>query len=61
MDINPLGSQGTILCGLIPDSQRYLDVHHSAEDVISSVHPRELELGTIALALFAYIIAQEGF
>ncbi len=60
VDINPLGAQGTILCGLIPDAQRYFDVHHSAEDVIGSIHPRELELGTIALALFAYIIAQEG-
>ena len=60
VDIGPLGAQGTILCSLIPNSQQYFDVHHSAEDVIGSVHPRELELGTIAMALFAYIMAQEG-
>jgi hypothetical protein len=60
VDIAPLGSQGTVLCGLIPDSQRYFDVHHSAKDVIETVHPRELELGTVAMALFAYLIAQEG-
>lgn len=60
VDIGPLGSQGTILCGLVPDSQRYFDVHHSAKDVLASVNPRELELGTIAMALWAYIIAEEG-
>jgi len=60
VDITPLGAQGTVLCGLIPDSQRYFDVHHSAQDVIETVHPRELELGTVAMALFAYLIAQEG-
>ncbi len=60
VDIAPLGAQGTVLCGLIPDSQRYFDVHHSAKDVIETVHPRELELGTVAVALFAYLIAQEG-
>ena len=61
VDIGPLGVGGTILCGLVPDSQRYFDVHHSAKDVIESVNPRELELGTIAMALWAYIVAQEGF
>ncbi|MGB2907667.1 MAG: M20/M25/M40 family metallo-hydrolase [Candidatus Aminicenantaceae bacterium] len=60
VDIGPLGSQGTILCSLIPDSQRYFDVHHSAKDVLTAVNPRELELGTIAMALWAYIIAEEG-
>lgn len=61
VDIGPLGPQGTILCSLVPDSQRYFDVHHSAKDVIEAVNPRELELGTIALALWAYIVAEEGF
>jgi len=61
VDIGPLGAGGTILCGLVPDSQRYFDVHHSAKDVIEAVNPRELELGTIAMALWAYIVAEEGF
>jgi hypothetical protein len=61
VDIAPLGAKGTILCGLVPDSQRYFDVHHSAKDVLEAVHPRELELGTIALALWAYLVAEEGF
>lgn len=60
VDIAPLGQHGTILCSLIPDSQRYFDVHHSGKDTLRTVNPRELELGTIALAVFAYILAQEG-
>jgi hypothetical protein len=60
VDIGPLGPQGTILCSLLPDSQRYFDVHHSAKDVIETVNPRELELSTIAMALWAYIIAEDG-
>jgi hypothetical protein len=61
VDIAPLGAGGTILCGLVPDSQRYFDVHHSALDVIEAVNPRELEMGTVAMALFAYFVSEEGF
>ena len=41
-------------------SQRYFDVHHSALDVLSAVHPRELELGAIVLAVTPIVLAQEG-
>jgi carboxypeptidase Q len=60
VDIAPLGQQGTLLIGLVPDSQRYFDVHHSGKDVIETVNPRELELGAIAIALFAYLLSEEG-
>ncbi len=60
VDIGPLSTQGTIFASVLPDSQRYFDVHHSALDVLSSVHPRELELNAIASALLAYLVAQEG-
>jgi hypothetical protein len=60
VDIGPLGKSGTVLCSLVPDSQRYFHVHHSAKDVLSAVDARELELGTIAMALWAYLVAQEG-
>lgn len=61
VDIAPLAKRGTITMSLVPDSQRYFDVHHSGKDVIDAVNPRELELGAIAVALFAYVMAQEGF
>lgn len=60
VDIAPLGESGTILMGLVPDSQRYFDVHHSGTDTIDKVNARELELGAVALALMAYLISEEG-
>lgn len=46
--------------GYVPDSQRYMDVHHSANDTFDSVHPRELELGSASMATMAYLISEEG-
>ena len=59
-DIGPLAAAGAVLMAFVPDSQKYFDVHHSSLDVLSSVHPRELELGAIVMAIYAYVVAQEG-
>ncbi len=56
-DISPLAQDGVPLVGYVPDAQRYFDYHHSARDRIEAVHPRELELGAIAIASLAYLIA----
>lgn len=58
-DISPLASQGAILFGLEPDNQRYFDYHHSALDTLDKVHPRELELGAIAMAILARLLSDE--
>ncbi len=60
VDIGPLAESGTVLMSLVPDSQRYFDFHHSSRDVLEAVHPRELELGAVAMALLSFLIAQEG-
>jgi carboxypeptidase Q len=60
VDIGPLAQSGTVLMGLVPDSQRYFDVHHSRRDILTSVHPRELELGAMATAILAFLLAEEG-
>jgi carboxypeptidase Q len=60
VDVGPLGASGTVLMGLVPDSQRYFDVHHSGTDTLDKVHPRELELGATAMALLAYLVSEEG-
>jgi carboxypeptidase Q len=60
VDVAPLAADGTALLGVVVDSQRYFDVHHSALDVLSAVHPRELELLSVTLAAYAYVLAQEG-
>lgn len=60
VDIGPLSTQGTVFASVVPDSQRYFDVHHSALDVLAAVHPRELELNAVATAFLAYLVSQEG-
>lgn len=46
--------------GYVPDDQRYMDYHHSANDVFDAVHPREFELGAAAIAIMAYLLSEEG-
>jgi carboxypeptidase Q len=58
-DIGPLAAQGAVLFGLEPDSQRYFDLHHSANDTFDKVHPRELELGAAAMAILARQLSEE--
>jgi hypothetical protein len=59
-DISELGKKGVPTIGLRVDGQRYFDYHHSDHDTIDKVNERELELGAAALAVLAYVIAQEG-
>ncbi len=59
-DISPLVRQGVPGIGLVPESQRYFDYHHSANDVIAAVNERELNLGAAAMAILCYVLAQEG-
>ncbi|MBK9271044.1 MAG: M28 family peptidase [Saprospiraceae bacterium] len=57
-DIGLLKSQKGILFGLNPDSQRYFDYHHTEQDRIHAVHPRELALGSAAMASLIYLLDQ---
>jgi hypothetical protein len=59
-DIGPLAQQGTVLLGLIPDSQRYFDYHHASNDKLEAVSKRELELGGAAMAAMIYLIDKYG-
>ena len=54
-DIGPLKKEGLILAGLRPDSQRYFDHHHAANDTFDAVNKRELELGTAAMTSLVYL------
>lgn len=55
-DISPLAPQGVPLMGYLPDSQRYFNFHHTAEDTFDKVDKRELELGAAAMAAIVYLI-----
>jgi len=60
-DVEPLNeSIGTLASELIPDSQRYFDIHHAASDVFEKVNKRELELGAINMAALIYLTDKYG-
>lgn len=59
-DIAPLKNDNIVLAGLRPDSQRYFDHHHSANDTFAHVNKRELELGAASMASLIYLFDQYG-
>jgi carboxypeptidase Q len=60
-DIDPIHKKlGVPLAGLVPDSQRYFDIHHTNNDIFENVNHRELKLGAVALAQFIYLVSEQG-
>ena len=59
-DIEPLTSKKIVKAGLQPDSQRYFDYHHAANDTFDAVNKRELELGAATMASLMYLFDQYG-
>lgn len=61
-DIGPLKSamKEVVLSSLIPDSQRYFDLHHAKTDVFENVNKRELLLGAANIAAIIYLVDQYG-
>jgi hypothetical protein len=55
-DIGPLKSETITLVGYRPDSQRYFDYHHAANDTFDKVNKRELELGAASMASLIYLL-----
>lgn len=49
-----------VLIGLSPDSQRYFDYHHAANDTFDKINKRELALGSAAMAALVYLLAEHG-
>jgi hypothetical protein len=55
-DIFPMKKYGVPLAGLIPDSQRYFDLHHSRNDVFESVSHRELKIGAFTMTAMVLLV-----
>lgn len=55
-DILPLKKQGVPLAELVPDMQRYFDIHHTKNDTFDKINRRELLLGAITMAQLIYMI-----
>ncbi|WP_269223109.1 M28 family peptidase [Flavobacterium sp. IMCC34518] len=59
-DIEALTAGKIVKAGLKPDSQRYFDYHHAANDTFDAINKRELELGAGTMAAVVYMIDQNG-
>lgn len=55
-DVGPLKKQGAVIAELLPDSQRYFDLHHTDNDVFEQVNHRELKLGAVAMTMMVYLL-----
>jgi len=61
-DIGPLRQKdaAVVISSVNPNSQRYFDHHHAANDVFEAVNKRELELGAFAMAGMCWLISEYG-
>lgn len=59
-DVGPLKTETNVCAGLRPDSQRYFDHHHAANDTFEHVNKRELELGAATMTSLVYLIDKYG-
>ncbi len=60
-DIEPMKEKLDVpLAGLVPDCQRYFDVHHTNNDVFETVNHRELKIGAVALAQLIWTVSEQG-
>ena len=59
-DIGPLKDDTIVLAGLRPDSQRYFDHHHAANDTFEHVNKRELELGAASMTALVFLMDKYG-
>ena len=59
-DVGPLKTDTNVLAGLRPDSQRYFDHHHAANDTFEHVNKRELELGAATMTALVYLFDKYG-
>ncbi|MDQ1803258.1 M20/M25/M40 family metallo-hydrolase [Chryseobacterium sp. PTM-20240506] len=55
-DIAPLHEMGVPTAELVPDPQRYFDIHHTEEDTFEKVNRRELLLGSVVMTQLIYMI-----
>ena len=55
-DVALLKTEDNVLAGLRPDSQRYFDFHHAANDTFDAINKRELELGAATMTAMVYLM-----
>jgi hypothetical protein len=59
-DVDPLSKVGAVVGEFLPDSQRYFEYHHAANDIFENVNRRELLLGAVNMAGLIYLVSKYG-
>ncbi len=57
-DFGSMGAAGMALLDLTQDGTRYFDWHHTANDTLDKIDPKELNQNVAVYAVFAYLAAQ---
>lgn len=57
-DFGPMRELGMAVADLTQDATAYFDVHHTADDTLDKVDPKDLDQLVAAYAVFAYLAAQ---
>ncbi|MEO8605563.1 MAG: M20/M25/M40 family metallo-hydrolase [bacterium] len=58
-DVEPIVATGAAGYDLEPDGHHYFDIHHSAADTLDKIRPEDLRQNAAAIALLAYLLAEE--
>jgi len=57
-DVEPISEHGAVWGSLSHDGTHYFDVHHTAEDTLDKIDPKDLAQNVAAYAVFAWLAAQ---
>jgi len=57
-DFGTIGEEGAALVDLTEDGTRYFDWHHTANDTLDKIDPKDLAHNVAVYAVFAYLAAQ---
>jgi hypothetical protein len=57
-DLGAMRDAGMAVASLLQDGTRYFDIHHTANDTLDKIEPKDLDQNVAAYAVFAYLAAQ---
>ena len=58
-DVEPIVKTGAAAFDLEPDGHHYFDIHHTEADTLDKIRPEDLRRNAAAIALLAYLLAEQ--
>lgn len=58
-DVQPIVDGGAAAYDLEPDGRHYFDIHHTPADTLDKIRPEDLRRNAAAVALLAWVLAEE--